>query len=44
MKKVLDKWKMKWYIKQANRTAEAPVPCKLNNAKTNKHLDNKWIV
>ena len=44
MKKVLDKGEMAWYIKRANRLAERTVPCKLNNAKTNKHLDNKWIV
>ena len=30
---------------KGKRLEAAPVPCKLNNAKTNKNtLDNKWIV
>ena len=30
--------------KLSAKNGKHPVPCKLNNAKTNKHLDNKWIV
>ena len=32
------------FNKLSAKKRKAPVPCKLNNAKTNKHLDNKWIV